>query len=486
MKTLFAKIFIWFYVSLAVLVLASFGMTRLTSRDPATVVRHWGDPFRLHADYAREILARDGREGLVKLLDRMDQTSRLHAFVIDREGHEIRGLPAPAGADSLARRILAGHETGFNDAERHPAFAYPLGEGAGLDSSVLVLMPPPGPPRRILPFLRLPPHDAWIAVVLIAIGGVLCYGLARHITSPVTRLRSAVAKLAAGDLSARVEGNRAMGGDELTALGSDFNRMAERIESLLAAHRQLLRDLSHEIRSPLARIRVAIGLAQQSQNGSHPEAVVGASTGHEPIGPLPARIEHEIERLEALISQILTLSRLETRSPATNAESFDLNELVQGIAEDARFEATAKGVEVRLRSTAKVRVNGEVSVLRSGIENVVRNAVRASPSGSAVEIDLMVRPTQTNGPNAVLSVLDRGPGVSTQELETIFEPFTRAEKARDRMSGGVGLGLAIARRGIESHHGRIHALLRSGGGLVVEMRIPIEGTVTEGRESTGI
>jgi two-component system sensor histidine kinase CpxA len=473
MKTLFAKIFIWFFMSLAVLILASFGMTRLTSRDPATVVRRWGDPFRLHADYARETLARDGRDGLVKLLDRMDQTSRLHAFVIDREGHEVRGLPIPAGVDSLSRRILAGQGTGFNDVERHPSFAYPLGAGAGLDSSVLVLMPPSGPPRHILPFVHLPPHDAWIVVVLIGIGGIFCYGLARHITSPVTRLRSAVAKLAAGDLSARVEGNRAIGGDELTALGRDFNRMAERIESLLAAHRQLLRDLSHEIRSPLARIRVAIGLAQQQPDG--------ARLDHEAIGPLLARIEREAERLESLIAQILTLSRLETRSNTTNVEALDLNELVQGIVEDARFEATAKGVDVRLKAATKVRVKGEISVLRSAIENVIRNAVRASSAGSAVEIELMVRPTQTNGDNAVLSVLDRGPGVSEQELETIFEPFTRAEKSRDRMSGGVGLGLAIARRGIESHHGRIHALLRTGGGLVIEIRLPIDGVLTEGR-----
>jgi two-component system sensor histidine kinase CpxA len=272
-----------------------------------------------------------------------------------------------------------------------------------------------------------------------------------------------VRKLASGDLSARFEENRAMGEDELSSLGRDFNRMAERIESLVLSHRQLLRDVSHELRSPLARIRVALGLAQQQADPAQAQ--------------LLARIEHEAERLETLIAQVLTLSRLESGAGATTREPFDLGELVDGIAEDARFEAVAKGVEVLVTGAQDaMTVNGEVSVARSAIENVVRNAIRVSAAGSAVEIELGLRSDpEAARVRAVLRVLDRGPGVPEAELERIFEPFTRGEKARERMSGGVGLGLAIARRGIESHGGTILARAREGGGLVIEMEIPVRG-----------
>jgi two-component system sensor histidine kinase CpxA len=462
MKTLFAKIFIWFFLSLAVMILASYGMSRLAEMQrPESVVRHWGDPFRIHAEYAREALARDGREGLLRALGRMDAESRLHSYVIDRGGRELRGLPYPEGLDRLAREVLAGRGMGFLEMDRRPYFAYSLGGGADLDSSVLVLAPPPGPGRHE-PF-RLPRHRSTIIIGLIVIGGFLCYALARYVTSPVKRLRHAVRKLASGDLSARFEENRAMGEDELSSLGRDFNRMAERIESLVLSHRQLLRDVSHELRSPLARIRVALGLAQQQADPTQAQ--------------LLARIEHEAERLETLIAQVLTLSRLESGAGATTREPFDLGELVDGIAEDARFEAVAKGVEVLVTGAQDaMTVNGEVSVARSAIENVVRNAIRVSAAGSAVEIELGLRSDpEAARVRAVLRVLDRGPGVPEAELERIFEPFTRGEKARERMSGGVGLGLAIARRGIESHGGTILARAREGGGLVIEMEIPVRG-----------
>ena len=461
MKTLFAKIFIWFFLSLAVMILASYAMSRLTEiQRPEAVVRHWGDPFRIHADYAREALGRDGRAGLMRALGRMDADSRLRAYVIDRNGRELRGLPYPDGVDSLARTVLAGRRMGFMEMGGRPYFAYGIGAGEDVDSSALVLAPPRGPnPGRGEPF-RLPPHRSAIVIGLILIGGVLCYGLARFLTSPVGRLRRAVRKLASGDLSARFEGGPALGEDELSALGRDFNAMAERIESLVGSHRQLLRDVSHELRSPLARIRVAVGLAQQQADESQ-AALLG-------------RIEHEAERLEALIGQILTLSRLESGAGSANRETFDLGDLVAGVAEDARFEAAARGVDViHGCGNESLVVHGDFSILASVIENVVRNAVRVSPSGTAVEIALDKREGgRGEVARAIVRVMDRGPGVPDADLERIFEPFTRAERSRDRTSGGAGLGLAIARRGIESHGGSIGARAREGGGLVIEMDIP--------------
>lgn len=434
-------------------------MMRLVSRDQAPNAQRWGDPFSVHADYARDALAREGRAGLEMFLARIDSQSRFHAYVVDRAGNEIRGADLPDEVGGMVREVLAGRSPGRLEAGGREYHAYLLGASADLDSSVLLLEPPPRPHGPRPP---RPPHDASVIIVLIAIGGVLCFALARHVTAPVGRLRTAVGKLAGGDLSARVGGAPASGGDELAALGRDFNQMAERIESLVAAHRRLLRDVSHEIRSPLARIRVAIGLAQQAPR--------------EPVDALVGRIEREAERLEALIAQILTLSQLEARTGARETERFDLNGIVREIAEDARFEAAVEGCEVRFEAAGQIFVEGELSLLRSAIENVVRNAVSVSPAGSTVEVEVEVVRRAEGGDFVSVTVLDRGPGVPPAELERIFDPFTRGEESRDRQFGGVGLGLAIARRAVESHSGTIVARLRPGGGLVVEFRLPASAT----------
>jgi two-component system, OmpR family, sensor histidine kinase CpxA len=487
MKTLFAKIFIWFFVSVVVLISASYGLTRLTMREPRRVPREWGDPFVIHAEYAREALERDGRAGLDHFLDLVETTSRMSAYVVDRNGRDIRGVAVPSDVDSLAREVFAGRTTGFREKDKQSYFGYRLGAAAAMDSSVLVLVPPggPKPPRHgSIPFI--PPHGRWIVIVLIGIGGVLCYFLARHVTSPVTRLRRAVADLAAGDFSARVEAGRGMGDDELAALGRDFNVMADRIESLVASHNQLLRDVSHELRSPLARIRVAIALVQQQGSAGDRQALPGNGESIDPA--LLARIEREVERLDSLIGQVLTLSRLEAGVKSAKSERIDIGGLVHSVAEDARFEAAGKGSEVRFEKVEGLFLEGEPSILRSAIENVIRNAVRVSAPGAPVEIELEEIAEVENPDNAgnevkaanarkyvAIRVLDRGPGVSDGDLERIFEPFTRGEKSRDRQSGGTGLGLAIARRAIETHGGSIRAHAREGGGLVVWMCLPLAG-----------
>jgi two-component system sensor histidine kinase CpxA len=429
-------------------------MMRLVSRDPGADSRRWGNPFAVHADYARDALAREGRAGLETFLARMDSLTRFHTYVVDRQGRELRGSEVPAEIEMAAREALAGRVADRREFGDRECYTFLLGSSADLDSSVLVLEPPQRPHGPRFP---RPPHDASAIIVLIVIGGVLCFALARHVSAPVGRLRSAVAKFAGGDLSARVAGAPASGGDEIAALGRDFNLMAERIESLVFSHRRLLRDVSHELRSPLARIRVAIGLAQQAPR--------------EPAEALVGRVEREAERLESLIAQILTLSHLETRTRVDAPEPVDLTGLVREVAEDARFEAAAKECGVRFEPGGEIFVTGEYSLLQSAIENVVRNAIRVSPPGASVDIELE-QGAATGGDSVIVRVLDRGPGVPVGELERIFDPFTRGEESRDRQSGGVGLGLAIARRAIESHEGSIRAQLRPGGGLVIEMRLP--------------
>jgi two-component system sensor histidine kinase CpxA len=294
---------------------------------------------------------------------------------------------------------------------------------------------------------------------ILITAGLLCYGLARYLTAPVLRLRNATRALAAGDLGVRVGpavGNRR---DELAELGRDFDLMAERIETLLTAQRQLLSDVSHELRSPLARLNVALALARQ-RAGAQAEA------------PLD-RIEVEAEQLNALIGRVLALARFESGAVEPEFGQVDLVRLVEDIAADADFEADPKGASVAVRAQESFRVEGNEPLLRSAIENVVRNAVRYTAPGTVVEIAVTPKEPAADAPGVVIAVRDRGPGVPEDQLEELFKPFYRIADARDRQSGGTGLGLSITERAVRLHGGTVRAANAPDGGLLVEIELPL-------------
>ena len=233
--------------------------------------------------------------------------------------------------------------------------------------------------------------------------------------------------------------------------------MADRLESMVKAQQRLLGDISHELRSPLARLGVALGLARQR-------------SGPEANGALD-RIERESDNLNEMISQLLTLTRLESGTDGRKRTDVDLAALVKEVADDADFEARSTNRAVQIVSSDQCSIKGVEELLRSAVENVVRNAVRYTPEGTAVEVALR---TQNGGSNnyAVISVRDRGKGVPEEALEKIFRPFYRTEDARDRQSGGgTGLGLAITERAVRMHGGSVAAANASGGGLAVEMKL---------------
>jgi len=271
------------------------------------------------------------------------------------------------------------------------------------------------------------------------------------------KLRSTTNELAEGNLGARVANKLTKRRDEVGQLGRDFNVMAERLESMVKAQQRLLGDISHELRSPLARLGVALGLARQR-------------SGVEANGALD-RIERESDNLNEMISQLLTLTRLESGTDGRKRTEVDLDALVREVADDADFEARSTNRAVQVVSSDKCSINGVEELLRSAVENVVRNAVRYTPPGTAVEVALQ----RQNG-NAVISVRDRGNGVPEEALERIFRPFNRTEDARDRQSGGgAGLGLAITERAVRMHGGSVQAANASGGGLSVEMKFNLTG-----------
>jgi len=277
--------------------------------------------------------------------------------------------------------------------------------------------------------------------------------IARQIAAPVAGLRGAVRRLSGGDLAARVPAGAARRRDEIGDLARDFDAMAARLQTLVGAQQQLVRDVSHELRSPLARLRVALELAR--------------GRAGEAAAPALDRIELETERLDELVGGILTLSRLGTAGAPARRDPVDLAELVGEVAADAHFEAEARRVEVEVVAARGLWARGDRDALRSALDNVVRNAVRHAPEGTRVELSLAGTPE-----GAEIRVADRGPGVPEGSLGTIFEPFVRVESAREREPGGAGLGLAIAARAVRLHGGTIGAVNRPQGGLEVVLCLP--------------
>jgi len=358
----------------------------------------------------------------------------------------VEGDHVPPMVRRLAAEAAATGERQLRPGRHGLWFALPLE-----DEYVLVAeVPPPSRLDRLLdPYGLMPRLGAAFVVVVLA-----SYLLARFLAAPIRELRRATRQLAEGDLTARVGPSLGERRDETAELGRDFDRMAERIEALLEARRRLLRDISHELRSPLARLNVALGLARQK-------------AGAEAAGSLD-RIEREAERLNELIGEILTLTQLKGGGEGMPREAVDVAELVGAVAADADYEAQGRGRRVRVGECEPLTVTVAPELLRRALENVVRNAVRFTAEGTEVEVSLL-----RAGSEALVTVRDHGPGVPEATLAEIFRPFYRVADARDRQSGGSGIGLAITERAVRLHGGSVRAENAPGGGLAVTLALPV-------------
>jgi two-component system sensor histidine kinase CpxA len=294
------------------------------------------------------------------------------------------------------------------------------------------------------PWFLTPEHLFFLVAAVL-----LCYWLTYHLTRPVADLQKAVERFGRGDLSARAGSTRR---DELGQLARTFDRMAGRIETLLAAERRLLLDISHELRSPLARLGVAVELARSGDN----------------LDSALNRIQRESDRLNSLVGQLLQVTRAEGDPNSLRRDPLGLDELVQQLVHESEIEAGARGCELRYRQHEPLMVEGDPELLRRAIENVIRNAIRYSPRGQAIEITVARRDAK-----AIVQVRDFGPGVPDEALPRLFDAFYRVEEDRGRSSGGIGLGLSIARRAIELHKGSIRAR-NMNPGLEVELELPLQ------------
>lgn len=452
---LFLKIFLWFLAVLITVIAGTFIIGELTRPE-----RH-GPPNRRQletmlagrAQTAAEIYERAGQEGLNAQLDRTQLETGVRVFLFSNELEELSGRRIPSDAPEVARRAIQTRRPELFQSGPSPLHAEPVRSLSGKEYVFVAEMPPRPPPQNLF-------HPAYHLLAIALVGAAFCFWLATYLTSPITKLRKATQELAGGNLAVRVGpamGNRR---DELASLGADFDLMAEQIESLINSQRRLLGDISHELRSPLARLNVALELARQR---SGPEAQSALE-----------RIQREAENLNAMIGQLLALTRLEGGSGTMATSQFDLAQTVRDIANDAAFEAQSRNRRVVVEEMDSVLITGNYELIRRAIENVIRNAVQYTAENTAVEVRL--EKMSGAAQKAVVTIRDHGAGVPDRDLEKIFQPFYRVDDARDREAGGVGLGLAIAERAIRLHGGNVKATNVSDGGLVVTIAVPLGNT----------
>ncbi len=309
-------------------------------------------------------------------------------------------------------------------------------------------------PRRpsIFGALSLPGISLTILCIALGVSAFASWWLAQHLSAPIRRLQEGARALATENLDVRVSAGLEGRKDELAVLARDFDAMADQLRSNRSAVTQLLRDISHELRSPLARMRVALGLARQPTTDLQRQL---------------DRLEREIERLDGLISQVLKLARLHGVNKAFEREQFDIDEVIEEVVRDANFEGAVKGCSVQLNGAANCTLHANRDLLCSAVENVLRNAVRYSPHGAPVDVTV-----ERSNAGVSIVIRDRGPGVPEGDLERIFEPFYRVAESRDRDSGGEGIGLAITSQVMRAHGGWARASNRAGGGLEVRLSLP--------------
>lgn len=384
--------------------------------------------FHFHADTAAAQWRDGGPDALARFLARLDAVYTGHHYFVDAAGRDV--------TDGTDRTGLIAHAPEFPHLTFEPVILVrPTSDGA---NRLVVVVGLPGLATTLS-------YVMWVPVLMAA----ACLYYTHRLLRPVGRLQLAVERFGRGEFAAR---SAVTGRDEFGRLADAFDRTAEQIERLVVAERRLLQDVSHELRSPLARLAFAAELAETAAD--RPAAF--------------ARVRREIHRLTELVSELTELTQLEAE-PAPAGEATDFTGVVAEVADDCRIEAAAKGCRVETAITDDVAVFGRPVLVRRAVENVVRNAVRYAPVETAVEVRL-----ETSSHTAAVVIRDRGPGVPDGALDDIFAPFYRVEEDRGRPAdgGGVGLGLAIARRAVTAHGGRITAR-NARPGLEVTIALPM-------------
>ena len=453
MRALFWKIFLSFWLVQAAFIGATALLLRRAlpeARSPA--LSNEANLVVFCARAAVNIYERSGSVALEDDLQRLQQTSGVHLSIVDFRGVPISRAPLSHEEQVLAERALQSQQLERGGGVDKPLLADPIVLEGGYRLVVVAELPRPDRPAR--PPATQPLRDLALGV---AISGIVCFGLARYLTAPIERLRMAAQQLSRGDLSARAGKENERRSDEIADLVSDFDKMAVQIQSLIYAQRRLISDVSHEFRSPLTRINLALEPMRKIDNPRVATAI--------------ERVERETGRLDEMVRKLLVLSRLEAEGQLIEKSDLELDELLQQIVVDADFEAQAEQRRVVLRQLESCHVFGNEDMLRSAFENVIRNAIRYTHAETEVEVTVQ-RDTEDEGSTVTVRVRDHGPGVPPESLDALFRPFYRLDDSRERKTGGVGLGLSITKQTVILHGGRVEAANAHDGGLEITITLP--------------
>ncbi|HEV7358907.1 MAG TPA: ATP-binding protein [Steroidobacteraceae bacterium] len=443
MHSLFSRIFLLFLLAMTLIVGSSIATTfTITSRESETLDYQRRPSAAIQAS---EVLERGGVGALQSwLAANKTVIGDRELFVIGPDGRDILGRSLP---ENIQRRLNGSPESvprNFRPSRSAPQII-------GDDGSVYSVFTTPRRPS-VFGALSLPAISLTILGIALVVSALTSWWLAEHLTAPIRRIQAGARALASENHEVRVSSGLEGRKDELAVLARDFDAMADQLRANRSATTQLLRDISHELRSPLARMRVALGLARQPEADSMRQM---------------DRLEREIERLDAMISQVLKLARLQGTDALLERERFELDDVIEEVVRDANFEGAMKNCKISLRGAANNAVLGSRDLLRSAIENVLRNAVRYSPNDAPVEMQV-----GKSGRGVEILIRDHGPGVPAADLERIFEPFYRVAESRDRDSGGEGIGLAITSQVMKAHGGSARAANAGSGGLEVRLCLP--------------
>lgn len=451
MSRLFWKIFIAFWGSLilfsaATVIATNHFIERMREDDS-------GIGFNLRVQSyvreARQVGANDGVEGLDRWLRQLDRREAVPFLLINEAGVDLLERPV---ATQIARRIRRSF-VGPPPLDGRPP---PPPQYIVIADGTRLLLTPDIKGLTLSRVVRRPRVLA-IPVLIAAIASALVGGLlARYLTAPIARLRRATHKISSGDFTHRVQPEIGRRRDEIADLATDFDSMATYLQALIGSQQQLLSDVSHELRSPLARMQVALELARQRSGGTLSREL--------------ERIEQESERLNDLVGQLLSLTRFESQGNEQERVFVDLNAILHDVVDDANYESVKRHKHVTLKEQGEVTLEANDTLLLSAFDNIVRNALKYTPSGAGVEVELQQSTFRASC--CLVTVRDHGPGVPEEMLERVFEPFVRVGQARDRDSGGYGLGLSIAQRAIRLHDGRVTAQNHPDGGLLVSIELP--------------
>jgi two-component system sensor histidine kinase CpxA len=452
MRSLFLKIFLWFW---ATVIATGIALVLTFILEPRSVPSRWHETLTDTARYsgivAVETAERDGAASASAFLERIERETHMTACLFDSAGSVVAGSDC-SSFEGMASHVGASRSSDFSMKYGIARVALLLRGPSGRD--YIFASELPAGPRAALGINRGAVVLQWGVALLVS--GLICSFLTRYLTAPILGLREMSQKLAAGDLSARSGSGLVQRQDEIGDLVRDFNAMASRIEGLISRQRQLISDVSHELRSPLARLNVALDLCRE-RKGSDPAF---------------EQMEEDIRILDDLIGRLLTIAKLDMSAPQVPMMDVDLGDVVSQVARNAAFESKEPNDAIRLTSAGQCIVRGNAELLHSAIENVIRNAIRYTESGTSIEVG-MEPERLSSGAKIRLVVRDYGPGVPESELKNIFQPFYRLTDARDRQSGGTGLGLAIADRVVRIHGGTIRAENAEPHGLRVEIVLPL-------------